>query len=211
MYAYCAFNPANYSDACGQCHGYANNPNLDSPGSGVKYGYNCGLYGVHVRKPKKFSSADEAAAAYATNTYSSSSYSRHEYGAEIYTNKNGGYYLTGGRVGGPHQVSTGASYLPLGASLVATVHTHPSNNKYSDQDLKNAHVRGVNNYLIGPNLMLQRYNVLDNTTSEICPISPIGLSESISQLLESTLRESWDNHLANCIGFSCEDKAWPNQ
>ena len=51
MYAYCGNNPINMIDTEGTCHGYANNPNLDSPASGVRWGYNCGSYGIHVRHP----------------------------------------------------------------------------------------------------------------------------------------------------------------
>ncbi len=60
MFAYCYNNPINSIDCSGYCHGYANDPNLDSPFSGVRYGYNCGSYGRHVRNPKKI---DAAAAA----------------------------------------------------------------------------------------------------------------------------------------------------
>ena len=53
MYAYCVNNPVNMVDCSGYCHGYANNPDLSSPYSGVRYGYNCGSYGVHVRNPRE--------------------------------------------------------------------------------------------------------------------------------------------------------------
>ena len=52
MYAYCGNNPVIYVDYSGNCHGYPDNPNLDSPYSGVAYGYMCGSYGAHVRRPK---------------------------------------------------------------------------------------------------------------------------------------------------------------
>ena len=51
-YAYCINNPVNLIDASGYCYGYPNDPNLDSPFSGVRYGYNCGSYGRHVRNPR---------------------------------------------------------------------------------------------------------------------------------------------------------------
>ena len=49
LFTYCANNPVNRVDFSGYCHGYANNPDLDSPGSGVEWGYKCGSYGVHAR------------------------------------------------------------------------------------------------------------------------------------------------------------------
>ena len=211
MYAYCDYNPINYSDPCGQCHGYANNPDLDKPSSGVRWGYECGYYGIHVRKPKKFSSVDEAATAFATNTYSASSYTRHEYGGEIYSNKNGGYYLTTARAGNPHNVSLGEQYLPMGAKLEATIHTHPNGNYFSKADIDNSFKRGVNSYVIGPNGQLQRYNISNASISILGMITPNPLAASMSEYLESTIRVSWDNHLDSCEGYGCENKSWPNR
>lgn len=54
MFAYCNNNSTNMEDYTGLCHGYANNPNLNSSYSGVRYGYNCGSYGVHARRPKSY-------------------------------------------------------------------------------------------------------------------------------------------------------------
>ena len=52
MFAYCGNKPVMFSDPRGLCYGYPDDPNLDSPNSGIRYGIACGNYGYHVRHKK---------------------------------------------------------------------------------------------------------------------------------------------------------------
>ena len=80
MFAYCGNNPIDKADYYGYCHGYANNSNLSSPYSGVKYGYKCGSYGIHVRRPKKIDITEKLEEAMITNASALTKYKeKHNY------------------------------------------------------------------------------------------------------------------------------------
>ena len=165
---------------------------------------------------KAYSSPDAAATAFAGYIYSSSLYVRHEYGAKIYSQTVDGvksYYVSEPNSGGPHSVSYGGIDLPKGATYEATIHTHPNSNSFSSADKTNANNRGINSYVVGPNLSLQCYNVSDKTTSVVGTITSRLLTEAEKKILETEFRPSWDSHLdknGNCNdGFNCGNMTWP--
>lgn len=62
--------------------------------------------------------------------------------------------------------------IPAGTTMVATAHTHPNSNNFSglapgatSGDIPNAINRGLNSYVIGPNLNLQKYSIASNAVS----------------------------------------------
>ena len=165
-----------------------------------------------------YSSADDAATAFAQETYGATAFARHEYGAEIYSiSFNGEKYImyTTPRVGSPHRVSVGAKNIPKGATFLAYMHTHPNSNIFSglganetSGDIPVANSLGVNAYVVGPNLNLQRYNVSAGTVDVVGTISPIALTSTRRASLELMLTASWNSHLGTC-NFDCEDMTWP--
>ena len=96
-------------------------------------------------------------------------------------------------------------------NIVAYGHTHP--NSLSGADINYAARHNINAYVVGPNLLLQRYNVANGTTVVVSTILPVGLTEAQRSVLVSMFRASWDSHIVGGIcssGFGCGSMAWPN-
>ena len=165
-----------------------------------------------------YKSADEAAMAFANSTYSSSIFIRHEYGTVIYSRTTNGtttYDYTSPVAGSPHGVRYGEVEIPSGTTIVATAHTHPNSNNFSglapgatSGDIPNAIARGLDNYVIGPNLNLQKYSISTGTVSVVGVAAPITLTSWKKIVLISRFAISWDNHLGTCA-FGCEHMIWP--
>lgn len=150
-----------------------------------------------------FSSADEAARAFAIAVYSSSRYIRHEYSACIYA-RYGTYYFTVPRVGNPH------SCLPqLVDGRQAYIHTHPNSNAFSSSDKSWAESHQIDAYVVCPNGQIRKYDYIDNTDQVIGSYTPHALTASEKSFLQSTYRQSWLNHLNSCTGFGCQNMTWP--
>ena len=162
---------------------------------------------------KSYSTPDDAARGFAEENYSASRYIRHEYGAVIYSASSGGkttYHYTPVVVGTPHGVDYGAFQdLP---TAVATVHTHPRFNEFSRPDKDNAVSRGMNNYMVGPNLKLSVYYFDYRNIRELGVIEPTPLSDSQKIKLAEQYQISWDNHLKTCPPkYDCDTIPWPNE
>ena len=83
-----------------------------------------------------YDTPDDAARAFAEETYESAMYTRHEFGAEIFSREINGrtmYSYSTPRIGKPHSVMVGYA-TPPGTEYVAFVHIHPNSNVFSDGD-----------------------------------------------------------------------------
>ena len=162
-------------------------------------------------------SADEAAIAWAEQIYATSLYIRREYGGEIYSRMAGNtkvFFFTNPRVGEQHSVSAGIENVPADSKFEAVVHTHPNSNSFSGMrenaekgDIPNANRQGINVYVVGPNLNLQRYNVSDGTITVVRRISPIALTDAQRTSLVAEHRASWEEHIVSCD--RCRQMQWP--
>lgn len=108
----------------------------------------------------------------------------------------------------PHSVPVGRS-TPKGTKTVAYAHTHPNSNSFSDADIRVANHFGIDAYVVGPNLNLQRYNLTSATTTSLGIISPIALTDEQRAALVSEFRISWDNHVTEGCDFNCGGMEWP--
>ncbi len=168
--------------------------------------------------PLPYKTADEAAMAFANSTYSSSNYIHHEYGTVIYSSTTNGtttYDFATPVAGSPHSVGYGNVKIPSGTTKVATAHTHPNSNSFSglapgakSGDVPNAIRRGLDSYVIGPNLKLQKYSISSGTVSVVGVASPVVLTSQQQATLVLQFQISWDNHLGTCA-FGCEHMTWP--
>lgn len=161
-----------------------------------------------------YSSADAAALAWANYMYSTSLYSRHEFGANIYRNSSGQFYLSATNVGSPHSVSYFT--VPTGIQRVATVHSHPNSSTFSDQDKTNAISRGVNNYVAAPttdggtsSFHLLRYNVSDASIVNVSSVTLRSLTSTVQTNLASFHLNSWITHLPCCSNMQWPTHPWP--
>ena len=84
-----------------------------------------------------------------------------------------------------------------------------ANSGASKGDIPVAKSLGVNAYVVGPDLQLQRYNVTTNTVDEIGFISPIVLTDAQQAALVSEFQASWNAHITKECGFGCSSKVWP--
>ncbi len=211
MYAYCSNNPVMYVDPTGE--------SLFTILLAILVISVCTLALVGCsQEPLPYSSADEAAMAFANDTYSSSLYIRHEYGTVIYSKTINGvttYDYATPVVGEPHGVGYSDIKIPFGAKKVATAHTHPNSNSFSGSepnatqgDIPNANERNLDSYVIGPNLNLQKYSVASLKISSVGTASPTPLTQSQQAALASQYQSSWDSHLGSC-NFGCETMVWP--
>ena len=156
--------------------------------------------------------------AFANTTYSASRYIRHEYGTIIYSSTSNGittYNYATPVAGSPHSVGYGNVKIPSGTTKVATAHTHPNSNVFSglnpgatSGDIPNAINRGLDSYVIGPNLNLQKYSISSNSVSIIGVATPIVLTSKQQAELISQFQISWDSHLGQCQ-FGYEHMTWP--
>jgi RHS repeat-associated protein len=206
MYAYCLDDPVSFID-----------PNGESVLAAIVLG--AIALGVATicdgcsqgSTPEPYASPDEAAKAFAESTYGPSQYIRHEYSADIYSRNINGqitYNYTTPRSGKPHSAPVGGS-IPKGTQRVAYVHTHPNSNSFSTTDIMAAANLQVDGYVVGPNLILQRYNLATDSIDQLGTISPVALTASQKESLTSRFRVSWDNHISEGCGFGCENMPWP--
>ena len=215
MFAYCGNNPINRKDPTGQFWITA------LIVTAVVAVCTVTLSGCSAKPdpaPLPYKTADEAAMAFANSTYSSSSYIRHEYGTVIYSSTTNGtttYDFATPVAGSPHSVGYGNVKIPSGTTKVATAHTHPNSNNFSgltpgatSGDIPNAIRRGLDSYVIGPNLNLQKYSISSGTVSVVGVASPVALTSQQQAALVSQFQISWDNHLGTCA-FGCEHMTWP--
>ena len=211
MYVYCGNNPVNRVDSNGKMWKVVGRLIFS-------WGVACLIeYLKNFALP--YSSADEAAMAFANSIYSSCDYIRHEYGTVIYswTSFDGTitYDYAAPVSGGPHGVGYGNVKIPEGATKVATVHTHPNSNFFSGAngkpgDITNAIHRKLDSYVIGPNLILQKYSVSLGVVTQVGRANPVPLTiwQRAKLILQFII--SWTNHLGTC-DFGCETMIWPKQ
>ena len=200
MFAYCGNNPVMRTDPSGKFWGVIAVVGIIaialSGCSSNESGYN---------------SAEEAARAFANSVYSSSKYIRHEYGTEIYSKTVNGvtkYDYNPPRSGSPHSIGIGLA-TPAGTQRVAYVHTHPTSNEFSAADFGTAEFITGDAYVVGPNLMLQKYTLATGAITEIGKISPLELTESQKVLLIMGFKASWDKHAKEDCYLKCYDRTWP--
>ena len=161
--------------------------------------------------PLPYKSADDAARAFSEEIYSSSIYIRHEYSTEIYSRTINGkatYNYNPPRAGKPHSASVGKP-TPNGTKTVAYAHTHPNSNNFSEADIKVAQSLKIDAYVVGPNLELQRYNLLSASTANLGGISPIALTDERRSSLITEFQVSWDAHVSAGCDFDCSGMTWP--
>ena len=203
MFAYCGNNPVNRADPNGE--GWITALIITVIAA---YG---GILSGSSPQHEPYESADEAAKAFSESVYSSSSYIRHEVGTEIYSRTINGkttYNYNTPRAGNPHSVTVGQS-TPIGTEFVAYAHTHPNSNAFSSADISAARSLGVDAYMVGPNLELQRYSLSSDATASLGTISPITLTDWQCTALVMLFQISWDSHVAKDCAFGCESMMWP--
>ena len=215
MFAYCGNNPVNRKDTTGQSWIAALIVAVVVAVCTVTLS---GCSSEPDPAPLPYKTADEAAMAFANSIYSSSIYVRHEYGTVIYSSTTNGtttYDFATPVAGSPHSVGYGDVKIPAGTTKVATAHTHPNSNSFSglqpgatSGDIPNAIRRGLDSYVIGPNLNLQKYSISSGTVSIVGVASPVTLTSQQQATLVSQFQISWDNHLGTCE-FGCEHMTWP--
>ena len=161
--------------------------------------------------PLKYKTADDAAKAFLEQVYSSSLYIRHEYSTEIYSRTINGettYDYNSPRAGSPHSASVYNS-TPVETILVAYAHTHPNSNDFSSSDIRVAKNLNIDAYVVGPNLVLQRYSVSSAEIINIGSITPITLTDSQRLSLVTEFQASWDDHISAGCDFNCKNMIWP--
>ena len=217
LYAYCGNNPVVRADPSGKAWGWL----IISVIVAVIITCTVVLSGCATSpepSPLQYTTVDDAAMAFANSVYSSSSYIRHEYGTVIYSITIDGmttYDFATPVAGTPHSVGYGDVVIPAGTTAVATAHTHPNSNNFSGNevgattgDIPNAIRRGLDSYVIGPNLKLKKYSVSSGNISTVGIASPVPLTSQQRTALVEQFYGSWSNHLGTC-GFGCEHMVWP--
>ncbi len=208
MFTYCGNNPVNLVDSTGQFFFSALIVGGLILGGALLL---TGCSATTAQKPEPYKSADEAARAFSEQVYSSSAYIRHEYSTEIYSRTIDGkttYNFNPPRAGNPHSAFVGKS-PPKGTKTVAYAHTHPNSNVFSGADIRVAGNLGIDAYVVGPNLELQRYNLLSSTTTNLGVISPVALTDDQRASLVEEFQVSWDTHIEAGCDFGCSNMTWP--
>ncbi|MBQ7789198.1 MAG: DUF4329 domain-containing protein, partial [Clostridia bacterium] len=159
-----------------------------------------------------YASADEAAIAFAKMYYSSSYYIRHEYGAYIYSctfNNKTTYNFTNIVYGAPHNVFVYTDTQDQ-RNFIASIHTHPCIEEFSETDIDNYEKNEENGYLIVPGNILKRYNVLDDSITTIGTYTPITLTAKRQELLRLRFANSWQVHISSNCEYCNDSTLWPN-
>ena len=161
--------------------------------------------------PTPYTSADDAAAAFAEEIYSTSYYVGFEYASVIYSITENGittYGYTTPTAHDPHE-----SYVdnlpPEGTAYVAYIHTHPNSNEFSPSDRDRAGDLRCGAYMIGPNLQLQYYNYITDNVTPIRLISPSPLTAGRRAELCAEFQDKWDYHISKGCDFGCASMKWP--
>ena len=111
----------------------------------------------------------------------------------------------------PHATYPSTNAVPYG-EYIGYVHTHPNSENFSPADKDVVEILGGCGYVVTPTYKLKKYVV--NSTSKICTVTPIQLSNYQKSILLQEYSDNWYNHFnenEECPdGFGCEDKTWPN-
>jgi hypothetical protein len=191
---------------------------------------------VNYTIPVTYRSAEEAALAWANQTYSTSFFVRHEHASVIYRVGNYQYRLTEtvSYTNKPHNIplSVGIQSIPSGTKISALVHTHNVFNPsiFSDGDMNWARTAsnsnggvGVFMYVVSPTSLastsfrLYRYNPFSNSITSHSTVTLRNLTTSEQTTLTNRYRSSWFNHFnsnGTCVNgvTNCHDKlAWPRR
>ena len=205
MFTYCGNNPINLVDPSGQFFLAALIVTVVVATCAVV------LSGCSAEKDLPYNSADDAARAFSEEIYSASLYIRHEFSTEIYSRTVNGtttYGYNKPRAGKPHSSSVGAA-TPEGTEMVAYAHTHPNSNVFSNTDINAAETLGIDGYVVGPNLELQRYSFSSKSTTSLFVISPEPLTDIRHVALVVSFVVSWGEHVEAGCDFGCADMTWP--
>lgn len=149
---------------------------------------------------------------FSEETYSASTFIRHEYVAAIYSRTINGvttYNYTTPRSEGPHIVYV-PNAVPVGTRYVAYVHTHPTVDSFSQDDVESAVALGGDGYVVGPSKGLIRFNLADyNNQTSLGVISPIPLRDTQRASLIREFEVSWDFHISTGCKMGCDSSMWP--
>lgn len=180
-------------------------------------GTRCVIAGTHLNdgaRKQYYETPDEAAKAFAEEAYESAMYTRHEFGAEIFSSEINGvtmYSYSTPRIGKPHEVTVGYP-TPPGTVYVAFVHIHPNYDDFSDGDIEIALRQNVNAYVVGPHKRLLRYDSISNDISYLGKIQPVLLGDFQFTSLKQSAWKTWASHLnegCHKSNNSCNNKVWP--
>jgi len=122
------------------------------------------------------------------------------------------YNYTTPIAGNPHSCHIHFEMMPEMGTAVAYVHTHPNSVSFSSKDKDYANNNGINAYVIGPDLVVKRYDYVTDATTVLGTIKPKALSNGQKEQLLS-LQVVWDAHFIDGVcanGFSCDRESWPN-
>lgn len=157
-----------------------------------------------------FNSADEAAMAFAANTYPASYYTGYEYISTIYSvtmDDEIKFGYTEPKVYEPHY-SYPDEDSPFGTSYVAYAHTHPNINGFSSSDIDLANSKRINAYVIGPDHQLLHYDYITGSSNPVKGvISLVSLTSAQKMVLVNQFQKRWDAHAAKCS--FCNGIPWP--
>ncbi len=218
MFLYCNNNPVIFADYTGGMLVICDYGGDGPAQRKMAVGYLEPHHGPY-EKIGPYATADEAARAFGEAYYASSLYIRHEYGSAIYATEHNGVTTYGYALpvkGGPHEVCCDDAIIPWNATRIATIHTHPNsiyfsgrNGKYGDITL--ADKIEIDSYLIGPNLVLQKYDPRTKQITAHGSISLAPLTAAEKSALVNQFKSSWYSHLAtqDDKGFECHRKIWP--
>ena len=67
----------------------------------------------------------------------------------------------------------------------------------------------IDAYVVGPNLELQRYNLLSASTANLGGISPIALTDERRSSLITEFQVSWDARVSAGCDFDCSGMTSP--
>ena len=216
LFSYCTNNPANLKDSNGTTGQISLLESISIAVASLVLSCVADSYAIRTG----YTSADNAATAFANEVYSSCLYIRHEYGTAIYseTDEDGviTYGYTKPKVGTPHSVNVSIIAVPDSATKVATAHTHPNSNSFSGLnngattgDIPNAKIRNLDSYVVGPNLTLQKYEVASGKIRQLQQIQPRSLTAMEKTCLEIAYSSSWNDHLSTCNWSICKTTNWP--
>ena len=209
MYVYCGNNPVIRFDPSGDIWGLI----IVAVGVGLLLS-GCSAEQkepIVVPTSGPYETADDAARGFAQETYSATSYIRHEYIAIIYSENVNGvttYNYTTPKAGSPHNARLDGD-PPKGTTAVAYVHTHPNSNEFSPDDKILAVQHKINAYVVTPEHKLWFFDYTDiNNTDDLGYILPTSLTDAQKAELKETFEQSWNNHLGKC-NFGCNNMIWP--
>ena len=116
--------------------------------------------------------------------------------------------------GGPHWGTGVDKISPSGTTIVAYTHTHPNDNEFSPGDISTANDSSINAYVVGPNLLLQKYCWETGGIIPLYNICPTPLTSMQKSALVAQFQDSWNRHINFLHGTDenfchCDEKIWP--